>query len=182
MPGTGGINRLELAARTVVPTTYAALLVRQPIVPTDKLWPSIGWRRSHLDLATGLCYPRSGRCWASVDYCKGARMAVETPTQLFEEHVPNRLKEKPEVGQKINSTYKFVVSGDAGGTWFVDLTVPGGAITTEDKEAKCTVTITDENLVAIVNGKLNPQMAFMSGKLKVAGDMGLALKLTALFG
>jgi putative sterol carrier protein len=28
-----------------------------------------------------------------------------------------------------------------------------------------------------VNGKINPQMAFMSGKLKIQGDMGLALKL-----
>lgn len=109
-------------------------------------------------------------------------MAVESPAQLFEEHVPNRLKEKPELVEKINSSYKFLVSGDAGGTWFVDLTTPGGAITQEDKEAKCTVTITDENLVAIVNGKLNAQMAFMSGKLKVAGDMALAMKLTALFG
>ncbi len=109
-------------------------------------------------------------------------MAVDSPKQLFEDHVPNRLKTKPELVDKINSTYKFLVSGDNGGTWFVDLTLPGGAVSEEDKDAACTVTITDENLVAIVNGKLNPQMAFMSGKLKVAGDMGLALKLTALFG
>jgi len=33
----------------------------------------------------------------------------------------------------------------------------------------------------MVNGKLNPQMAFMSGKLKIAGDMGLAMKMAQLF-
>ena len=36
---------------------------------------------------------------------------------------------------------------------------------------------TDADFLAIVNGKLNPQMAFMSGKLKIQGDMGLAMKL-----
>ena len=33
----------------------------------------------------------------------------------------------------------------------------------------------------MVNGKLNPQMAFMSGKLKIAGDMGLAMKMQQIF-
>jgi len=48
--------------------------------------------------------------------------------------------------------------------------------------AKCTINITADDLVSIVNGKLNAQMAFMTGKLKVAGDMGLALKLGSLLG
>jgi putative sterol carrier protein len=42
------------------------------------------------------------------------------------------------------------------------------------------VAATDADFLAIVNGKLNPQMAFMSGKLKVQGDMGLAMKLQQL--
>ena len=37
--------------------------------------------------------------------------------------------------------------------------------------------MTDADFVSMVNGKLNPQMAFMSGKLKIQGDMGLAMKL-----
>jgi putative sterol carrier protein len=39
------------------------------------------------------------------------------------------------------------------------------------------VNCTDGDFLNIVNGKLNPQMAFMSGKLRIQGDMGLAMKL-----
>ena len=38
----------------------------------------------------------------------------------------------------------------------------------------------DADFLNIVNGKLNPQMAFMSGKLKIQGDMGLAMKLAQI--
>ena len=44
-----------------------------------------------------------------------------------------------------------------------------------------TMTMKESDYLAMVNGKLNGQMAFMSGKLKIAGDMGLALKLQNLF-
>lgn len=109
-------------------------------------------------------------------------MAVATAREIFESHMPKRLSDKPDLAQKINTVYKFAVSGDGGGTWLVDLTQGSGKITEADGDAKCTITIAAKDFVDIVNGKLNAQMAFMSGKLKVAGDMGLALKLTALLG
>lgn len=109
-------------------------------------------------------------------------MAVESPKQLFEEQLPARFESKPDLASKINSTYKFVVNGDNGGTWVVDLTEGSGKVTEGDGNAACTITVGDQDLVDIVNGKLNAQMAFMSGKLKVAGDMGLAMKLQSLFG
>jgi len=42
--------------------------------------------------------------------------------------------------------------------------------------------MTASDYLDMVNGKLNGQMAFMTGKLKIAGDMGLALRLQSLFG
>jgi len=44
-----------------------------------------------------------------------------------------------------------------------------------------TLTMKESDYLDMVNGKLNGQMAFMTGKLKIAGDMGLALKLQNLF-
>ena len=45
-----------------------------------------------------------------------------------------------------------------------------------------TMTMTAQDYVDMITGKLNGQMAFMSGKLKIAGDMGLAMKLPKLGG
>jgi putative sterol carrier protein len=109
-------------------------------------------------------------------------MAAGSAKEVFENFLPDRLKAKPDVVTKINSTYKFVIQGEGGGTWVVDLTQPGGAIKAGDAEAKCSITMASGDFVDLMNGKLNPQMAFMSGKLKVAGDMGLALKLGSLLG
>ena len=109
-------------------------------------------------------------------------MAVENARQIFETHLPARFESKPDLVEKINAVYKFVVQGDGGGTWVVDLTQAGGKVTESDGDAACTITVGATDLVDIVNGKLNGQMAFMSGKLKVAGDMGLALKLGNLLG
>lgn len=44
-----------------------------------------------------------------------------------------------------------------------------------------TITMKENDYLDMINGKLNGQMAFMTGKLKIAGDMGLALKLQSLF-
>ncbi len=109
-------------------------------------------------------------------------MPVSSVKEVFESHLPNRLQSKADVVSKINSTYKFVITGDEGGTWVVDLTQPGGVVQSGEGDAKCTVTVSSKDFIQLINGKLNPQMAFMMGKLKVAGDMGLALKLGALLG
>ncbi len=103
---------------------------------------------------------------------------AESVRDVFERHMPERLKAKPDVVSKIGAVYQFNISGPGGGQWTVDCTAPGGAINAgTSPAAKCTVSCTDADFLNIVNGKLNPQMAFMSGKLKIQGDMGLAMKL-----
>ena len=107
-------------------------------------------------------------------------MALENAREIFEVHMPERFQRKPELAETINAVYKFVLTGDGGGTWLVDLTQPGGKITEADGDAKCTLTVEASDFLDIVTGKLNGQMAFMSGKLKVAGDMAQAMKLGSI--
>ena len=104
---------------------------------------------------------------------------VSSVKDVFEKHIPAKLQAKPDVVGKINAIYQFNIAGPGGGTWSVDCTQPGGQGRSPARRpnAKCTVAATDQNFLDIVNGKLNPQMAFMSGKLKIQGDMGLAMKL-----
>ena len=51
----------------------------------------------------------------------------------------------------------------------------------EDAEADCTISVSKDDFIALANGDLDPMMAFMSGKLKVAGDMSVAMGLQSLF-
>ncbi len=102
---------------------------------------------------------------------------------VFERHMPERLRSKPDLVTKINAVYQFNISGPGGGQWAVDCATPGGAVSAgASGTAKCTVSCADGDFLNIVNGKLNAQMAFMMGKLKIQGDMGLALKLAQLLG
>ncbi len=58
--------------------------------------------------------------------------------------------------------------------------VDGQTVSTEDGAADCTITISKEDFEALAAGELNPTMAFMSGKLKVDGDMSVAMQLSQI--
>ena len=110
-------------------------------------------------------------------------MAEFTPKSYFEEKIAQKLKDKPELSKAVNSIYEFVITGDNGGTWTVDLSKEPGTVSPGSQgNAKCTVTASSPDFMNIVSGKMNAQMAFMSGKLKIKGDMGLAMKLQKVIG
>ena len=105
-------------------------------------------------------------------------MADLTASEIFEKHIPERLSKKPELSNQIKSSYQFALTGDGGGSWYVDLTKQGGEVKSGTLEAPgVTITMAAKDFVDLVSGKLNGQMAFMQGKLKIKGDMALALKL-----
>lgn len=62
--------------------------------------------------------------------------------------------------------------------------INGGVIPAElsrrDEEADCTITISPDDMMKLMDGELNPTVAFTLGKLKVQGSMGLALKLASI--
>jgi putative sterol carrier protein len=94
--------------------------------------------------------------------------------------MPSRFKK--EAAQGLNAVYQFDLSGEGGGKW--QISINDG--TCDIKEGahpspNITISMAAQDYLDMVAGKLNPQMAFMSGKLRISGDMGLALRLQGLF-
>jgi sterol carrier protein 2 len=88
-----------------------------------------------------------------------------------------------ELVKQVGVVYKFDIAGAGGNrSWVVDLKNGAGSLKEGDGTADCTISIKDDDFVALMGGKLNPQSAFMQGKLKIKGNMMLAQKLGALVG
>ncbi|MEK7790977.1 MAG: SCP2 sterol-binding domain-containing protein [Deltaproteobacteria bacterium] len=101
-----------------------------------------------------------------------------TPKQIFEEKIAMRIQSNPDLSKEVNAIYQFNVTGAQGGNWHISLNSSQNSVVCGITESpSCTITIADQDLVSLVQGTLNPQLAFMTGKLKVKGDFGLALKL-----
>jgi len=65
---------------------------------------------------------------------------------------------------------------------FIDGTSDENVVSRDNKEAACIVETTFADFVALTKGELNPMSAVMSGKVKIKGDMSVAMKLQTLFG
>ncbi len=79
----------------------------------------------------------------------------------------------------LGSTLKFDFGDDQ--QIFLDGKGDANTVSSENKDADCTVNVTMDDFKALVSGDLNPMSAFMTGKIKVSGDMGVAMKLQNLF-
>jgi putative sterol carrier protein len=75
----------------------------------------------------------------------------------------------------IGSSIKFAT--DAGNIFLT----ANGVVSNEDTAADCTIKVAQTDLEELMSGDLNPMTAFMFGKLKIDGDMGVAMKLKDLF-
>lgn len=82
----------------------------------------------------------------------------------------------------MNATYQFVSTGDGGGNWFVKIT-NGDTQVGSGMDANPTIVLTaaTQDWLDMMNGKMNGQTAFLTGKLKIQGDVTLAMKLESLF-
>lgn len=90
-----------------------------------------------------------------------------------------KLNEKPDRLAGLDCAYQFDVGEESYGVSFKG----GKAAVAKGPAASpnCTIRIAPDDFLDLVAGKLNGQMAFLTGKLKVQGDMGLALKLGDFF-
>ncbi|XP_031610722.1 sterol carrier protein 2 [Oreochromis aureus] len=103
---------------------------------------------------------------------------------VFKEIEKHLQQEGAQLVKKIGGVFAFKVKDGPGGkeaTWIVDVKNGNGSVTNDPgKKADCTLSLSDEDLPDLMTGKLNPQTAFFKGKLKVTGNMGMAMKLQNL--
>ncbi len=78
----------------------------------------------------------------------------------------------------LGKVIKFAMGDDC---LTLDGTGDANTVSNEDKEADCTVRLDADVFGKLLNRELNPMTAFMTGKFKVEGDMGVAMKLQNLF-
>ena len=88
----------------------------------------------------------------------------------------------PDAAKGLDAVIQFNLTGPAGGSRYVE--IKDGACTITEgthPSPKLTMSMSAADYVAMFNGKLSGQVAFMNGKLKIVGDMGLAMKMQTLF-
>lgn len=92
-----------------------------------------------------------------------------------------KAQQNPEPLKGIKAIYQFNISGAEGGTYQLKVDDGDIDIASEEKYTpQCTIDISDENFLKLVQGNLNPTMAFMTGKVKAKGDLSLAMKLQTI--
>jgi len=94
--------------------------------------------------------------------------------------MPGRFR--PDKASGTNAVIQYDIGGDGGGTWHA--VIKDGACTVNQgaaQNANLTLSIAAQDWLDMLGGKQSGQMLFMSGKLKVKGDMGLAMKLGSIF-
>lgn len=103
---------------------------------------------------------------------------MEGTAKGFFETLASRLEADPGALAGLDCVFQFDI-----GEQRYNVTVRGGKATVAQGSAAdpgCVVTMAEQTLADLLAGRINAQMAFLTGKVKVGGDMGLALKLGSI--
>ena len=97
-------------------------------------------------------------------------MSIET----FADEIRGHLMQFAGLGYKVKFAF------DEGGALLLDGTVTPPTLSEEDGEADCTISASLDNAMKLINGQLNPMMAYTLGKLRIDGSVGVALKMASM--
>uniref|UniRef100_A0A674CWK4 Sterol carrier protein 2 n=1 Tax=Salmo trutta TaxID=8032 RepID=A0A674CWK4_SALTR len=125
-------------------------------------------------------FPQDARSHIAAVPTRAERLEGFRVYSVFQEIEKKLQEEGVDVVKKIGGVFAFKVTDGPEGTdalWVVDAKNGQGSV---NKKADCTITMGDEDLMKLMTGKMNPQTAFFQGKLKIAGNMGMAMKLQSL--
>lgn len=89
----------------------------------------------------------------------------------------------PDKAAGVDMTLVFSLSGSNGGDWTIN--IANGAVDVQEGKAEnpsATINMDGDDYVKMMSGDLNPMMAFMSGKVKVDGDLNSVMKMQSIFG
>jgi putative sterol carrier protein len=95
----------------------------------------------------------------------------------FFEQLPSRVDPARTAG--MNNSYVFDIQNV--GQWTVRLDDGAVSVSEGSADADCTISASQETFEKLVSGEQNPTTAYMTGKLKIKGDIGAAMKLQKLF-
>ena len=97
-------------------------------------------------------------------------MSIET----FADEIRGHLMQFAGLGYKVKFAF------NEGGALLLDGTVTPPTLSEEDGEADCTISASLDNAMKLINGQLNPMMAYTLGKLRIEGSVGVALKMASM--
>ncbi len=167
----GSGAELNLSALRLVP---AEQIERMNALLTALAYPAAEISAGGIDLHMG---PQAGRQPAAAPQ----EAPSHPPGELFA-LLGQRLAVRPVPASIAGTAFAFVLTGEAGGAWTVDLSQTPGQVLSGSDSAPTVLTLAASDFAGIVTGRLNPALAFQQGKLKLSGaaDPGMLRDLLAL--
>lgn len=100
------------------------------------------------------------------------------PQSFFEDLVPRNLERQIAAALPEDVVVVFHIQGDGGGAWQVARQAASAAVGPRTEGPKdCEIWCSAEDFIAILEGRLDARLAFMEGRVRAVGDLGLALRL-----
>jgi putative sterol carrier protein len=103
---------------------------------------------------------------------------MATAQELIEK-IGAKISSTPGVASNFGAVYKFVLDGAGGGTWLVNLKDAPG-VQQGEGASDCSISLSAQDFVDLLEGRANGQQLYFQGKLRIDGNLGLALKLQNL--